>query len=147
MILETRKAIEEQDKIVKENKKKKKKFNPMADLPELNPEPDYVVVTRPPMWDEWRLNIFRGLKENRLKMDANKLARRKCWKTGDAYHGCCKNHSKWFGHRHCRTEFMEYLDCCNFEREVELDKMRRDPDKNTEWYWLNIYDEHGEIKK
>ena len=25
--------------------------------------------------------------------------------------------------------------------------MRRDTEKNTEWYWLNIYDEHGEIGK
>ncbi len=25
--------------------------------------------------------------------------------------------------------------------------MRRDTKMHTEWYWLNIYDEHGEIGK
>ena len=104
-------------------------------------------MTRPPMWDDWRLNIFRGMKENRMKMDANKLARRKCWETGENYGKCINSHGKWFGHRHCGKEFTEFVDCCNFEREVELDKMRRDTVKNTEWYWLNIYDEHGEIGK
>ncbi len=76
---ETRKAILDQAQEVKENKQKKKEFNPIQKMPKLNPEPDYVVMTRPPMWDEWRLNIFRGMKENRMKMEANKLARRKCW--------------------------------------------------------------------
>ncbi len=51
-------------------------------MPKLEPEPEYIIKTRPPMWDDWRLNIFRGIKENRLKMDANKIARRKCWQTG-----------------------------------------------------------------
>jgi len=51
-------------------------------MPKLHPEPDYIIKTRPPMWDDWRLNIFRGVKENRLKLEANKIARRKCWETG-----------------------------------------------------------------
>ena len=28
-----------------------------------------------------------------------------------------------------------------------MDKLRRDVKKHDEWYWLNIYDEHGEIGK
>jgi len=42
------------------------------------------------MWDDWRLNIFRGIKENRLKMDANAVARRKCWETGERLESCCR---------------------------------------------------------
>ena len=30
---------------------------------------------------------------------------------------------------------------------MELDKLRRDTKKHDEWYWLNIYDEDGEIGK
>ena len=75
-------AIEEQQERMKAFKIKKKQYNAVKDLPKLEPEPDYIVKTRPPMWDDWRLNIFRGIKENRLKMEANKLARRKCWQTG-----------------------------------------------------------------
>lgn len=40
------------------------------------------------MWDDWRLNIFRGVKENKLKLEANKIARRKCWETGAAMEEC-----------------------------------------------------------
>ena len=81
-------AIADQQQMMKEYKKAKKTFSPVKDLPRLHPEPDYIIKTRPPMWDDWRLNIFRGLKENRLKMDANKLARRKCWETGLKYEEC-----------------------------------------------------------
>lgn len=38
--------------------------------------------------DDWRLNIFRGVKENRLKLEANKIARRKCWETGEILENC-----------------------------------------------------------
>lgn len=64
---------------MKEFKQAKKNYSPIKELPRLEPEPDYLIRTRPPMWDDWRLNIFRGIKENKLKMDANRLARRKCW--------------------------------------------------------------------
>ncbi len=40
------------------------------------------------MWDDWRLNVFRGIKENRLKMEANQIARRKCWETGLELENC-----------------------------------------------------------
>ena len=47
----------------------------------------------------------------------------------------------------CRGKFDEFLECCYHEREVELDKLRRDTRKHNEWWWLNIYDESGEIGK
>ena len=131
---------------MKENKVNKKKFRVIKELPKLNPEPDYVIKTRPPMWDDWRLNIFRGIKENRLKMDANKIARRKCWETGIAYETCCAD-GGMFGHLSCKEPYTDLLNCCYHEREVELDKMRRDPKLHTEWYWLNIYGPEGEIGK
>ena len=28
-----------------------------------------------------------------------------------------------------------------------MDKLRRDTNKHSEWYWLNLYDEDGEIGK
>ena len=56
---------------------KKKQFNTVKHMPELNREPDYVVKTRPPMWDDWRLNIVRGIKENKIRGEAGKIASRK----------------------------------------------------------------------
>ena len=79
-------------------------------------------------------------------MDANKIARRKCWETGEALEACCQK-GGMFGHRKCKNEFDAFLKCCAWERDVELDKMRRDTRLHTEWYWLNIYDESGEIGK
>lgn len=83
-------------------------------MPKLAPEPDYIVRTRPPMWDDWRLNIFRGVKENRLKMEANKIARRKCWETGEALEDCGKEKGmfKIWG---CKKEFDAFLNCCYHE--------------------------------
>ena len=127
-------------------KKAKKTYSPIKELPQLNPEPNYVIKTRPPMWDDWRLNIFRGIKENRMKMEANKIARRKCWETGLSYEDCCRD-GGMFGHQACKTHYSKFVNCCYHEREVELDKMRRDRRRHSEWYWLNIYDEHGEIGK
>ena len=98
------------------------------------------------MWDDWRLNIFRGIEENRLKMDANKIARRKCWRSGLAYEECCRD-GGLFGHNKCKEVYNEFVNCSYHEREVELDKLRRDTTRHTEWYWLNIYDEDGEIGK
>ena len=131
---------------MKQYRKAKKTFSAVKDLPKLYPEPDYVIKTRPPMWDDWRLNIFRGMKENRLKMDANKLARRKCWETGLIYQECSRK-AGMFGQYSCNSVYTEFLNCCYHEQQVELDKMRRDVSKHTEWYWLNIYDENGEIGK
>ena len=124
----------------------KKNYNAVKDMPKLEPEPEYIIKTRPPMWDDWRLNIFRGIKENRLKMDANKIARRKCWQSGLQYENCCKD-GGMFGHMKCKKVYSDFLSCCYHEREVELDKMRRDISLHKEWYWLNIYDENGEIGK
>ncbi|CDW84510.1 UNKNOWN [Stylonychia lemnae] len=113
-------------------------------MPKLNPEPDYIIKTRPPMWDDWRLNIFRGVKENRLKLEANKIARRKCWETGQALEECSSDRGM-FKAWTCKKQFDDFLTCCYHEQQVELDKLRRDTKKHTEWWWLNIYDEHGEV--
>ena len=59
----------------------------------------------------------------------------------------------------CKKEFNSFLNCCNheyvlfvklplnFRREVELDKLRRDTKRHSEWWWLCLYDEEGEIGK
>ena len=81
----------------------------------MHPEPDYIIKTRPPMWDDWRLNIFRGIKENRLKMEANKIARRKCWQTGEAFEKCSAVHGMWSTGRACSKEFNDFVNCCYHE--------------------------------
>ena len=124
----------------------RKKFNPVQQMPKLDPEPDYLIKTRPPMWDDWRLNIFRGVKENRLKLEANKISRRKCWQTGEALEDCGKAKGM-FKIWSCKKEFDDFLNCCYHEQQVELDKMRRDTKKHDEWWWLCLYDETGEIGK
>jgi hypothetical protein len=86
----------------------------IRDLPKLNPEPDYIIRTRPPMWDDWRLNISRGIKENRLKMDANKIARRKCWKVGTALEECCQEYGM-FKTFNCKNQLTAMLECCHHE--------------------------------
>ena len=79
-------------------------------------------------------------------MEANKIARRKCWETGEALEDCGKEKGMWkiWG---CRKQFDDFLNCCYHEQQVELDKMRRDTRKHNEWWWLCLYDEHGEIGK
>eukprot|EP00347_Sterkiella_histriomuscorum_P006726 403351670 len=135
-----------QNQLQKEYKAQKKKYNPVKEMPKLNTEPDYIIKTRPPMWDDWRLNIFRGVKENKLKLEANKIARRKCWETGQAMEQCGIDKGM-FKVWSCKKEFDGFLNCCYHEQQVELDKMRRDTKKHNEWWWLNIYDESGEIGK
>lgn len=39
------------------------------------------------------------------------------------------------------------MNCCYYEQQVELDKLRRDTKRHTEWWWLCLYDENGEIGK
>ena len=124
----------------------RKQFSPVRDLPKLEPEPDYIIKTRPPMWDDWRLNIHRGIKENELKMEANKICRRKCWRTGEAFQDCV-DEGGMFGHYKCKRQYNAFLSCVAHEQQVELDKLRRDTKRHKEWYWLNIYDENGEIGK
>jgi len=138
--------LRQQQEYVKAYREAKKNYSPIYDLPKLHPEPDYIIKTRPPMWDDWRLNIFRGIKENRHKMEANKLARRKCWKTGGLLESCMEKESMWRPGR-CRPQFDAFLQCCYHEQQVELDKIRRDTKIHSEWYWLNLYDEDGEIGK
>ena len=57
-------------------------------MPELNPEPDYVIKTRAPMWDDWKLNIVRGIKENTIRGEAGKIANRKWWESGEEFTDC-----------------------------------------------------------
>jgi hypothetical protein len=46
--------------------------------------------------DDWRLNIFRGMKENKLKLEANKIARRKCWETGHEMEECAVSNKLYY---------------------------------------------------
>ena len=67
------------------------------------------------MWDDWRLNIFRGIKENRLKMEANKIARRKCWKVGEALETCAKEQGI-LNKGKCRKYYEAVVACCYHEQ-------------------------------
>ena len=68
------------------------------------------------MWDDWRLNIFRGIKENRLKMDANKIARRKCWQSGEDFEKCGVRAGMWAAGYACKKEFDAFRNCCYHEQ-------------------------------
>ena len=85
--------------------------------------------------------------KNRLKMEANKIARRKCWQTGQTFEKCSAKNGMWKTGWNCKSEFDSFINCCYHEQHVELDKMRRDTKIHNEWYWLNLYDENGEIGK
>jgi len=53
-----------------------KGFNVDIDtIPDMEPEPDYVILTRPPIPDKWALNIRRGQREDELKGLAYAYAR------------------------------------------------------------------------
>ena len=77
-------------------------------------------------------------------MEANKLARRKCWETGTELEKCGELNGMYKMY-HCKKQFNALLECCHHEQLVEMDKMRRDTKKHNEWYWLCLYDEDGEI--
>ena len=52
-----------------------------------------------------------------------------------------------FKTHNCKNQLTAMLECCHHEQQVEIDKMRRDINLHNEWWWLNIYDEDGEIGK
>ena len=93
---------------------RKRKFNPVKEMEHLNPEPDYIIKTRPPMWDDWRLNVVRGVKENEIAMEAAKIARRKCWETGDSFAECTQREGTG-RERKCKKEFQKFVNCCHWE--------------------------------
>ena len=47
----------------------------------------------------------------------------------------------------CRDLFHAFKACVKWETDVEMDKIRRDTRRHTEWWWLCMYDENGEIGK
>jgi len=106
--------LRQQQAYMKQYREDKKNYNAVKDLPRLYPEPDYIIKTRPPMWDDWRLNIYRGIKENRLKMEANKISRRKCWEPGQGLEKCGEREGMFKVYR-CRPEFDVFLKCCYHE--------------------------------
>ena len=46
----------------------------------------------------------------------------------------------WMVTTRCREEYDKFCGCLKHEIEVELDKLRRDTSRHTEWWWLNLYD-------
>ena len=49
------------------NNYNKKEFNRVLHMPALDREPDYVVKTRPAMWENFKLGLARVSKENKIK--------------------------------------------------------------------------------
>jgi len=47
----------------------------------------------------------------------------------------------------CKDLFNAYKSWVKWETDVEVDKIRRDVKRHTEWWWLCLYDENGEIGK
>ncbi len=47
----------------------------------------------------------------------------------------------------CAEESHEMKECFKNQYLIEMDRRRRDMDRNPEWWWQNIYDENGEVGK
>ena len=73
-----------------------------------------------------------------------KAARLKCYKEANAFQECSMENPRK-EHIACAEVFKPMQTCFVEETEVELDKRRRDIERNNEWWWTNIYDENGQI--
>lgn len=111
----------------------------------LDPEPNYEIKTRSPRPENWKLNILRGKKEDELRGEAYAIARRKCYFPVQEFAECEKQNGLIMTSFRCQASAQKMLNCFDFECKVELDKRRRDMERNQEWWWRLYYDENGEV--
>jgi len=124
--------------------KKKSLLEVEIDSELFHQEPDYVIKTRPPMVGDIRLNALRGSREQDLRKEAKDIAAKKCKEFGLELVECEKG-KNFFTLAKCKPMYKNVQDCLQWESEVESDKMRRDMNRNPEWWWQMLYDENGEI--
>ena len=114
--------------------------------PEFKPEySTYQIKTRPPHYMyHWKLNFLRRAREEDLRDEAMQAARLKCYESANAFTKCSFD-NPLKEHKLCKEQFEIMKKCFVEEMEVEMDKRRRDIERNNEWWWTNIYDQNGEI--
>jgi Cytochrome c oxidase biogenesis protein Cmc1 like len=114
--------------------------------PEFKPEADtYTVKTRPPHYIyNWKINWLRRAREEDLRDEAMQASRLKCHASANAFSKCSFENSMKEATM-CKDSFKAMKSCFVQEMNVEMDKRRRDIERNKEWWWTNIYDENGEI--
>jgi hypothetical protein len=114
--------------------------------PEFEPESGkYVIKTRPPHYVyHWKLNFLRRARETDLRDEAMQAARLKCHTSANAF-ARCSFENPLHETTICKPAFKLMKRCFVDELEIEMDKRRRDVERNYEWWWTNIYDENGEI--
>jgi hypothetical protein len=72
------------------------------------------------MWDDWKLNIVRGIKENKIRKEAGKIANRKCWRLGEEFSDCTLE--KGLGREYkCKQIFEKFKACVRWETQVEME--------------------------
>eukprot|EP01017_Pseudomicrothorax_dubius_P018529 TRINITY_DN20478_c0_g1_i2.p1 TRINITY_DN20478_c0_g1~~TRINITY_DN20478_c0_g1_i2.p1 ORF type:complete len:101 (+),score=10.10 TRINITY_DN20478_c0_g1_i2:62-364(+) len=84
-------------------------------LPPIDPEPNYVIKTRPPIPMEWSLNILRGKREEELSDEAFRLARRKCYKSVMRFIQCEKQKGMFWSVFDCQEEWDICSRCMDHE--------------------------------
>lgn len=63
------------------------------------------------------------------------------------FQSCEKNEGLFWCVFNCAEESYEMKACFKDQYLIEMDRRRRDMDRNPEWWWQNIYDRDGEIGK
>lgn len=113
---------------------------------ELEPEFGvYQIKTRPPQKSKnWRLSVYRKIRENKLSEEAMLAARLKCHGAANVYARCSYKYP-FKESTMCKNLLKDMNKCFYQERDIELDKRRRDIVRNNESWWKDIYNEHGEI--
>jgi len=105
----------------------------------------YTIKTRPPHYTNyWKLNLLRRSREEELRDEAMQASRLKCHEPANAFTKCSYD-NPLKEHVECKSEFSLMKQCFVQEMEIEMDKRRRDIERNNEWWWTNIYNENGEI--
>jgi hypothetical protein len=104
----------------------------------------YQIKTRPPQNSKnWRFTMYRKIRDQRLSSEAMLAARLKCHSAAKIYARCSYEHP-FKESTMCKSQFKDMNKCFSQERDIELDKRRRDIVRNNELWWKNIYNEQGE---
>ena len=120
--------------ILKELAKQERNMFIRKYCPEFKPEfHEYFIKTRPPKYtNHWKLNFLRRAREEDLRDEAMQASRLKCHETANAFTKCSYD-NPLKEHRVCKEQFQIMKKCFVQEMDVEMDKRRRDVDRNNEW--------------
>mmetsp|Transcript_22063 Transcript_22063/g.21768 ORF Transcript_22063/g.21768 Transcript_22063/m.21768 type:complete len:129 (-) Transcript_22063:158-544(-) len=124
----------DENAVLKKLVEERKEFYLRKYCSSFEPEYDhYTIKTRPPHYVyNFRLNYYRRSREEELRDEAMRAARLKCHQTANDFSKCSVA-NPFNEPTMCKEVYQKMKLCFRQEFEVEMDKRRRDMERNTEW--------------